>query len=385
MGLWVPVAAALALLVAGPAGAVGSPPGSLTPLQPGQWIAFTVSPASPAFGQTVTLNAQVGNTTPGGANPAPPYFTTPDWPTQWSVNGVTLSESVPNCPSTDSSCSFTISGTPGAHPGVIFGAGPVPDSVLQSSDPNVWTVVVPSAPPPPTTSPPPTAPPGPNATFSGPPNGQLTGPGAFTFTAPNQVGEGPYTYSWVLTSNGQPVPGGSQSGPSQTFTPPAGIFSSPTATYTLSLTVTDGLGNSVTNSAQFEVETQVGKTPAPVPVGPSSPPAASGPPAPPLLGRTTLNAVSYVPSVPSFATPTPGAIQPVTVIWLWRPNWFQATETAKTAGRPKAVKRAAVSVDKSAKSGQSATLPLAGLATFGIFGLGWVLFKRRRVRSALLD
>jgi hypothetical protein len=379
------LAGALALggalaLVAGsaPAGAAGSPPGPLSTLQPGQWIAFTVSSSN---GQTGTITTQVGNANAGGANPAPPFFTSADWPTEWSANGVTLTYSGPSpgCPSTDSSCGpFTISGSPGSHPGVIFEAGPVPDSVTQSGDPNAWTVVIPE----PTTTttlapPPPPAPP--NATFNGPPNGQLTGPGAFSFTAPTQTGQGPYSYAWTLTSNGQPVDSGTQA----SYTPPASIFSAPTATYTLSLKVTDGLGNSVTNSAQFEVVTQVGKTPPPQ--TPSSPPAAGGTPAPPLLGRTSLNAVTYVPQLAHFATPTPGALQPVTVIWLWRPNWFQATETAKTDGRPKAVKRADVSVDPAGKGGQSATLPLAGLATFGIFGIGWVLFKRRRVRSALLD
>jgi hypothetical protein len=189
-------------------------------------------------------------------------------------------------------------------------------------------------------------------------------------------------------SNGAQVD--QQSGP--TYTPPSSIFQSPTATYTLSLTVTDGLKQSASNNVSFEVDTSVGAKPPPQspPPSPSSPPA-QGPVATPgastpVLSRPTLNAVSYAPQLARFATPTPGAVQPVTVIWLWRPNWFQTAQTAKTAGQPKAVKRADVSVDPAhAGNGQNATPELAALAAFGIFGFGWILFKRRRVRSALLD
>ncbi len=99
--------------------------------------------------------------------------------------------------------------------------------------------------------------------------------------------------------------------------------------------------------------------------------------------------MSYVPQLPNFATPTPGAVQPVTVIWLWRPDWFQPDSSpprlVKTGGRPNAVKRADVSVDPRGKGGPSAAPWLAGLAAFGIFGAGWVMFKRRQVRSSLLD
>jgi hypothetical protein len=75
----------------------------------------------------------------------------------------------------------------------------------------------------------------------------------------------------------------------------------------------------------------------------------------------------------------------VTVIWLWRPDWFQTAEAARTAGRPSAVKRARVSVDAKASAGPSATPWLAGLATFGIFGFVWILARRRRVRTSILD
>ena len=387
LGLGVRVGVLAAAAWSAPAGAQPSPPGPLSSLQGNQWIAFTPS----SSGQTVTLNVQVGTNPPGGANLAPPFFTSPYWPTEWSADDgaviLDYSGPSPGCPSTATSCTFTINpmSAAGSHSGVIFEAGPVPDSVTDpGGDPNPWTVTIPTTPTTTTTTtlPVPTTTPGPNATFTGPPNNQLTGPGAFMFTAPGQTSEGNSTYAWQLSSNGGPVsPGGS--GSQQSFTVPASIFSMPTATYTLTLTVTDGLGAFARNSVQFEVETQVGQTPTPQ--APSSPPAA-GRPSGPVLGRTTLNAVSYAPQLARFATPTPGAVQPVTVIWLWRPNWFQSAQTAKTDGRPSAVKRADVSVDPSRSgSGQSATPELAALAAFGIFGFGWVLFKRRRVRSALLD
>jgi len=389
LGLGLLVGALVLTVASAPAGAAPSPPGPLGALQPDQWIAFTVSPSSPNFGDPVTLNAQSGTT---GADPAPSttqlFNPSGTWPTEWSANGVTLDHSGPPCPASAGSCSFTLSGSPGPHAGVFFGVGPVPDSLAQPSNPNAWTVNLPEPPTtttPPTTAPPVTNPPGPNATFTGPPNNQLNGTTGFTFTAPQQNGQGPYTYDWELTSNGQPVPGGS--GSQAMYTPPSSIFSSPTATYTLSLKVTDGLGASATNQVQFEVATQVGTTPPPPSSGGKGPaPTPVVHPAGPVLGRTTLNAASYAPQLASFATPTPGAVQPVTVIWLWRPNWFGSDQTARTDGTPKAVKRAAVSVDPThGGSGQNATPELAALAAFGIFGFGWILFKRRRVRSALLD
>jgi len=385
LGLGLLVGALVLTVASAPAGAAPSPPGPLGALQPDQWIAFTVSPSSPNFGDPVTLNAQSGTT---GTDPAPSttqLFTSGTWPTEWSANGVTLDHSGTPCPASASSCSFTISGSAGPHSGVFFGVGPVPDSVAQAGDGQTVTVPeMPTTTTPPTvppTTPPPTSPPGPNATFTGPPNNQLSG--GFTFTAPAQNGQGPYTYDWELTSNGSTVASGNQS----SFTPPSSIFTSPTATYTLTLKVTDGLGASATNQVQFEVATQVGTPPPPQSSGGQGPaPTPVVRPSAPVLGRTTLNAVSYAPQLARFATPTPGAVQPVTVIWLWRPNWFGSTQTAKTAGTPKAVKRADVSVDPAhGGSGQNATPELAALAAFGIFGFGWILFKRRRVRSALLD
>jgi hypothetical protein len=384
---------ALALTVgSAPAGAVDSPPEPLGSLQHTQWIAFTASPSQPSFGGTVTLSAQSGDTGGGAPPTTSELFTSGSWPTTWSTNGITLTHSGTPCPASAGSCDFTISGNPGESAEVLFGVGPVPSTVTNPpGESNPWTVTVPEPPTTTTTAPTtttPTAPPGPNATFTGPPNNQLSGTGGFTFTAEAQTGQGPYTYTWVLSllSNNQQID--TETGPNATsYTPPASIFTKPSAQYNLSLTVTDAVGQSSSSNVPFAVQTQVGVTP---PQAPSSPPAAkptaTSPSLGPVLGRTTLNAVSYAPQLARFATPTPGAVQPVTVIWLWRPNWFQSAQTAKTDGRPKAVKRADVSVDPShGGSGQSATPELAALAAFGIFGFGWVLFKRRRVRSALLD
>ena len=96
--------------------------------------------------------------------------------------------------------------------------------------------------------------------------------------------------------------------------------------------------------------------------------------------------MSYVP-LTNFAAPLTPAIRPVTVIWLWRPDWFGPTagHGATTSGQPSTLKRATVSIDPKGPAGQSATPWLAGLATFGIFGFAWVLVQRRRVRRSILD
>jgi hypothetical protein len=101
--------------------------------------------------------------------------------------------------------------------------------------------------------------------------------------------------------------------------------------------------------------------------------------------------VNFAQPLPNFAVPVPGAVQEVKVIWLWKPDWFQPTasgvgKAVKTSGRPQAVRRASVSVDRNANHASQSGVPwLAGLGVFGIFGAGWLTFRRRSLRSSLLD
>jgi hypothetical protein len=192
----------------------------------------------------------------------------------------------------------------------------------------------------------------------------ISGPGQFAFQSPNAAG---VTYTWVLQLNGQKVD--QQNGPS--YTPPASIFNLP-GEYTLTLVATDGLMHQSFHSVGFQVQghpQQQSPTPAP------AQPAVSLP--------SSVTKVSNVPQLVNFSTPRPGAVQPVTVIWLWKPDWFQNTGRPKTAGTPTGVKRASVTVDP--KGSPSATPWLAGLAVFGIFGGAWLAVRRRRVRTSILD
>ncbi len=358
---------------AAPASAdVTSPPGPNSPPAAPGWIAFQLSSTNLTVGSTVQVSVAGGSTV--GASQ---FFTGPDWPTSWSGDGLSL-QYQGNTPCTfasnpSSSCAYTVTGNGGTFDNVLFGAGSIPADQVTALEQTV-TVTTPTTQP---TIPP--QPPSPN--FTGPPNGLLTGPGQFTFQAPGQSG---VTYTWTLknATTGQLFPQWTGS----SYTPPASIFNTP-GQYTLTLNASNSAFPSGANqSISFEISppTTPGPSPPPAPgPGPSPTPAAPAPPvSPPAL--THLSTVSYVP-LSNFDTPTPAAIRPVTVIWLWRPDWFQTAEAARTAGRPSGVKRASVSIDAKGTAGPSATPWLAGLATFGIFGFAWILVRRRRVRTSILD
>ena len=362
---------------AAPAAAdVTSPPGpNYPPAAPG-WIAFQLSSTNLTLGSTVQISVANGSTVDAalffantGSNPEAA------WPTTWSGAGLSLQyQGTTPClfldhPST--SCDYAVTGNSGTFDNVLFAAGTLTPDQVTALEQTV-TVTTPTTQP--TTPPTP-----PSTTFTGPPNGLLTGPGQFSFEAPGQFG---VTYTWTLLFNGHQVD--QQQG--TTYTAPSSIFSTP-GQYTLTLRASDSAyPNGVTSQpAQFEISPPTNPNPmpppAPTPGGPMAP-VAPAPVSPPAL--THLSTVSYVP-LSNFDVPTPAAIRPVTVIWLWRPDWFQTAEAARTAGRPRAVKRASVSVDAKGSAGPSATPWLAGLATFGIFGFVWILVRRRRVRTSILD
>jgi hypothetical protein len=79
---------------------------------------------------------------------------------------------------------------------------------------------------------------------------------------------------------------------------------------------------------------------------------------------------------------TPGASP--TVIWLWRPEWFQDTpstdELPRTGAQPNVTGRADIVVRRPSPKGASAGPWLAAVGTFGLMGGGWMLSRRRRLR-----
>ena len=376
-----------AVAVAGATPAAADAPWVNGLLQPGQWIAYTLSSTNPPVAQRnpspkwgpVTLTRQGNAPTSVLASEGTP----PGWPTTFSSHGVTLQRASQFCDLAAVSCQYYVTG--GAGQPFFFatsggGAG-VPD--LNQYNQGGLSLV-----PPPQLV----------ARFNPPTGGTLPSSG-FTFDGSGSHDglPGNLSYRWtLLPANGQPF---TQDGPQSSFTPPASIFSQ-NGQYCVTLVVTASDGTTANQGPSCFAVTISNPTPAPPQAPPPPRPRHPKPrhpaPAPALLpsaGPTPVPAapLSFAKPLPNFAVPVPGAEQQVTVIWLWKPDWFQATpsgvgKAVKTAGQPKAVKRASVSVVQSAhRSSPSAAPWLAGLGAFGIFGAGWLAFRRRSLRSSLLD
>jgi hypothetical protein len=377
------VLGAFAIATATPA-AADPPPWVIGPLISDQWIAFTLSNTHPPVFQRnpfplwgpVSLNRQ-GNAPLSVLASEPGPGGQPGWPKTFSASGVTLQRADQFCDLGATSCQYYA--TSGAGQPFFFaasggGAG-VPD--LGQFNQGGLTLDPPQQP---------------SATFTLPAGGALPSAGSFTFDGSQSSGglPGALTYQWTLTP--QSGSAFTQNGPQSTFTPPASIFNQ-NGQYCVTLVVvaSDGatahqgpscFGVTVSNPP---TPPQAPPTPPAGPAQTPAPPAAAGPAPVPAAS------LSFAKPLPNFAVPVPGAAQQVTVIWLWKPDWFRPTpsgvgKSVRTAGRPKAVKRASVSVTQSAnRTSPSATPWLAGLGAFGIFGAGWVAFRRRNLRSSLLD
>ncbi len=365
--------------------AAAPPPWVIGPLQPGQWIAYTLSSTNPPVAQRnpspkwgpITLTRQSSLNLPLSVLAS--EGTPPGWPTTFSSNGVTLQRASQFCDIGAPSCQYYV--TAGAGQPFFFatsgGPGPgVPD--LSQFNQGGLSL----APPPQLV-----------ASFNPPTGGTLPSSG-FTFDGSGSHDglPGNLNYRWtLLPANGQPF---TQDGPQSSFSPPASIFSQ-NGQYCVTLVVTASDGTTANQGPSCFAVTISNPTPAPPQAPPPQAPAPQAP-APALLpsaGRTPVPAapLSFAKPLPNFAVPVPGAEQQVTVIWLWKPDWFQATPSGvgravRTAGQPKAVKRASVSVVQSARRSSPSAAPwLAGLGAFGIFGAGWLAFRRRSLRSSLLD
>jgi PKD domain len=377
---------AFAVASATPA-AADPPPWVNGTLQPGQWIAFTLSNTSPPVFQRnpIALWGPVALTRQGNApvsilatEPNPNNLSQQGWPKTFSASGVTLQRADQFCDIAASSCQYYA--TSGAGQPFFFAASGGGTGVPDLSQYNQGGLTLMPAPQP-------------TATFTAPTGGALPSSGSFTFDGSgSQAGlPGALSYRWTLLSaNGQTV---TQDGPQSTFTPPASTFTQ-NGQYCVTLVVTASDGATASRGPSCFGVTISNPTPTPPQnnPGPAPGPPTVGPPAAgPAVGPAPAAPLSFAKPLPNFAVPVPGAVQQVTVIWLWKPDWFQPTpsgvgKAVRTAGRPKAVKRASVSVAQSAhRTSPSATPWLAGLGAFGIFGAGWLAFRRRNLRSSLLD
>lgn len=380
------VLGAAALVIATPAAA--DPPPWVGALAPGQYVAFTVSNTNPPVFKRnpdtlwgpVTLTRQ-GNAPVTALQSEPGPGGQPGWPSTFSSSGVTLTRADAFCGIAATSCQYYFT-SGGGHPfffATSGGGAGVPDlSQFNQGSLNL-------APPPP-----------PTATFTLPAGGTLPSAGSFTFDGSGSSGglPGALNYRWTLTpQGGGTCTGCTQEGPQSSFTPPSSIFNQD-GQYCVTLTVTSSDGASATQGPSCFAVTISKPTPTPPQSPPPSPPQTPGagpPAAAPAAGPAPAAPVSFAKPLPNFAVPVPGAVQQVTVIWLWKPDWFQPSpaalgKAAKTAGRPKPVKRASVSVTQSAHHSSPSAAPwLTGLGAFGIFGAGWVAYRRRNLRSSLLD
>jgi hypothetical protein len=379
------VLGAFAISAAAPAAAdtPTPPPWVIGALASGDWIGYRLSSTSPPVFQRnpsplwgpVTLSREMSNTFPLSALASEAGPGGQGWPSTWSSNGITLKRADQFCAITQGSCQYYV--TSGAGQQFFFAASGGGAGAPDLNQYNQFGLTL-------------TPPQQPVATFTLPAGGALPSAGSFTFDGSGSSGglPGALTYQWTLT----PQSGSTfnQDGPQSTFTPPASIFNQ-NGQYCVSLVVTASDGAAARQGPScFSVTVSNPPTPPQAPPTPPAGPAQT--PAPPAAaGPAPAASLSFAKPLPNFAVPVPGAAQQVTVIWLWKPDWFRPTpsgvgKSVRTAGRPKAVKRASVSVTQSAnRTSPSATPWLAGLGAFGIFGAGWVAFRRRNLRSSLLD
>jgi LPXTG-motif cell wall-anchored protein len=73
-----------------------------------------------------------------------------------------------------------------------------------------------------------------------------------------------------------------------------------------------------------------------------------------------------------------------TVVWLWRPEWYQSapepTRRPETSGQPVIKERRDIVVSGPAPRGSNAGPWLAGVGIFGVLGGSWLVSRRRRQR-----
>jgi hypothetical protein len=351
----------VALVAAAPSAFADSPPGFVEP----GWVAFTLSSTSfPASRTPTSYPVTVNRTEGGGFDPSSldwgvDGLGNPIWWPDITLSGYHLVGG--GCPISATTCPYTLSGGNGTFD--VRGGIPVdpeafPDTqVVTIPDAPVMNVVFPSD-------------------LQPTPAGVDT-PGTVTIDMSGSSDSGnPVTYSWKLTfQDGSVVKVSSL--PSETFP------LTQDGTYTLSVTVTstfDGYSPGP-QEATFVVGGMVAPAPGPSGGGPAPTP---DPVPSAVTPKPAADVVTFAPlrRVPSALNGgTNGGAQ---VIWLWRPDWFTpeplGPRSPRTATAPR-VKAESVSVVTTTdpEPDSSATPWLAGLAVFGVAGIGLMAMRRRRM------
>lgn len=387
----------LALVVAGTAlvalcapasasGGASDPPG-WTGATAGEWVAFTVSPttANPVGRSgayepvTITRDLHLGATSLDTAFGGWPMRDTdgdsvPDergWPEVWSDGSVTLTR-VAWCVATATQCAYQVT-----DPGPFHFAGGDPvdanGAVDYSVFPGIQTIQK-------------SAPPELNIVFSWNPATARTptdgtNPGKLTLDASGSSDQFPGTlvFEWTVT----------RASDSKTFT------ASPNAVAQFDLDADDVycVSLKVTNTADsFSKTYGVGGTDCQYvdKVAPQAPAGngggGGGVGGIPTSGNAGAPTVVFAPPRRTRSALTgrgPGVDS--SVVWLWRPEWYQpTTETQtlpQTTGSPLLKDRRDIVVSSTKAPTSDAGPWLAGLGAFGLIGIGWVLNKRRRVRA----
>jgi hypothetical protein len=391
-------------------GAQSAPPGWQDPGD-GAWVAFTlgattlgtVSRTDTRWGP-VTVNR---HTSPGldvegafgnwEARQVAPGVIEAGWPASWSADGRTFERAVDWCPALSSSCSYFVVGGGG---GQFFAAAGTPLDSLGQPDPGLLLQFQQSI----SLNDPPTM----SIVFNpnlSPVKGVDGQPGHITLDASGTTDglPGDLQYAWTVKDSANNVVA-SASGPI------ANVNLSEDGTYCIAVTVTnpsDGYSQSfdagcalVTGVAPDRVDPGPGPGPdnggggggggtgGPGGGGPAPAPVSS-PPAQGVGQEIAAEPIVFAPprrDVPSALFG--GQNGEAQVIWLWQPNWFneaRGPRAPRTTAPPIVQERDDIVVGSNEPAPDSNAAPwLAGLAAFGLLGLGWTFIRRRRVRRAEL-
>ena len=372
-------------------GAPAVPPPGWTD-QPSAWVGFTFSTLSPApIGRTgnyepITVTREGSFTDLIGAFDNWDQRDTngdgvPDdtgWPAIWEAGGVRL-ERVDWCDAQSTQCQYTVAA--GAGQPVNFFAGTVPTNPDGSPqfDPARFFQGSLSLPTPPelfvdyvrgVTGIP--------GTDGGPGYIRLDAGPSYDGTQGNIDG---LTYAWNVTrlSDGATFGGSGRV---------ADIQLDQDGFYCVVLTVTAADGYTRDSGAcdiasTFQISgvaRVVVPTPGPTPAPGGGPPAGGGAPA---GGVPDVVFSNPAPRAPASLGGGGGAASAPTIVWLWRPEWFQPTVDAalpKTSGRPEVKGSAEIVVSTAGPDGASAGPWLVGLGAFGLLGGGYLFNRFRRVR-----
>jgi hypothetical protein len=299
------------------------------------------------------------------------------WPLVWEGGGVRL-ERIDQCEYTEDTCRYSIVSGNGAS-FWFFGGTPPPDINNQPNpDPATY------AEGPVSLAALPTIQIGPLGATGIPGTGGTAG--TIHLDAPgtvDQLSGTTLTYKWVLKGPRNKVY--TSEGPDDFFDVPGEVD----GVYCVELTVTASDGFSVATptcdagGATFSIAgVAPAKTPAPAPSGGGGGTGGGG--------GGTGGGGGGIPGI-GFSNPArrapstlTGGGAGATVIWLWRPEWYENTpepsQLPRTSGQPVIKDRQDIVVSGPAPRGSNAGPWLAGVGIFGLLGGGWLISRRRRMR-----